>query len=91
MSRLKHSVTIAGHRTSVTLEPAFFAALKDIAAEEGVSLNALIARIDEARAGQGLSSALRVFVLEHYRVAAGATAPPGAAGRASVEAVRRSR
>jgi len=61
---VKHSVVIAGHRTSVSLEDAFWRALKDIAAQEGVSLAALIARVDAARGEANLSSALRVFVLE---------------------------
>jgi len=61
---VKHSVVIAGHRTSVSLEDAFWRALKDIAAQEGVSLAALIARIDAGRGDANLSSTLRVFVLE---------------------------
>jgi predicted DNA-binding ribbon-helix-helix protein len=61
---VKHSVVIAGHRTSVSLEDAFWRALKDIAAQESVSLAALIARIDAERGEANLSSALRVFVLE---------------------------
>lgn len=60
----KHSVTIAGHRTSVSLEAAYWQALNRIAAIKGVSLNRLIAEIDEARTGN-LSSAIRVFVLQH--------------------------
>lgn len=63
---LKRSVTIAGHATSVSLEPEFWEALKEIAAGEGLSLNALIARIDARRNGP-LSSAIRVFVLETLR------------------------
>jgi len=62
----KRSVTIAGHRTSVSLEPPFWSALREIAAARGVSLNALIAEIDDGRSGN-LSSALRVFVLEVAR------------------------
>lgn len=58
----KRSVTIAGHSTSVSLEAAFWDALKDIAASRGVSVNALIEAIDEGRSGN-LSSAIRVFVL----------------------------
>ncbi len=61
---VKHSVVIAGHRTSVSLEDAFWRALKDIAAQESVSLAALIARVDAGRGEANLSSALRVFVLE---------------------------
>lgn len=59
----KRSVTIAGHRTSVSLEAPFWAVLKEIANERGVSLNALIAEVDGKRASN-LSSALRVFALE---------------------------
>jgi predicted DNA-binding ribbon-helix-helix protein len=46
---VKHSITIAGHQTSISLEPVFWAALNRAAEEEGVPLNALVARIDEAR------------------------------------------
>ncbi len=58
----KRSVTIRGHRTSVSLEAPFWKALKDIAAAEGRSLGSLIAEVDENRTGN-LSSALRVHVL----------------------------
>lgn len=61
---VKHSVVIAGHRTSVSLEDAFWCALKDIAEQEGVSLAGLISRVDAGRGEANLSSALRVFVLE---------------------------
>ncbi|QGM94664.1 ribbon-helix-helix domain-containing protein [Methylocystis rosea] len=64
---VKHSVIIAGHRTSVSLEDAFWRALKDIAAQEDVSLAALIARVDAGRGEANLSSALRVFVLERIQ------------------------
>ena len=59
-------MTIAGHRTSVSLEAPFWAALGEIAAERGLSLNALVAEVDRTRAGN-LSSALRVFVLAALR------------------------
>ena len=58
----KHSVIIAGHATSVSLEAPFWAALKRIAKSEGKSLNALITKIDATSSGN-LSSALRVYVL----------------------------
>ena len=60
----KRSVVIAGHRTSVSLEAAFWTALKRIAAEDGCSLAALVARVDAERGAANLSSALRVFALE---------------------------
>nr|WP_242480760.1 ribbon-helix-helix domain-containing protein [Rhodovibrio sodomensis] len=58
----KHSVTLFQHRTSLSLEPPFWAALGRLAAQRGQSLNALIAEIDAARSGN-LSSAVRVWVL----------------------------
>ncbi len=65
---VKRSVTIAKHRTSVSLEPEFWDGLKEIAAARGVSLNKLITQVDAKRApDQGLSSALRVFVLKALR------------------------
>ena len=59
----KRSVLVAGHRTSVSLEPEFWEALKQIAASRGQSLNQVIAAIDEERTGN-LSSAIRVFILK---------------------------
>jgi predicted DNA-binding ribbon-helix-helix protein len=60
----KHAVTIKGHRTSISLEPEFWAEIKAIAARQKKPLAALIAEIDAARAGEGLSSAIRVYVLK---------------------------
>jgi predicted DNA-binding ribbon-helix-helix protein len=67
----KRSFTIAGHRTSISLEAAFWDALKTAAAVEGIPVARLIARIDQGREGGGLSSAVRVWVLDHYRKGAG--------------------
>jgi predicted DNA-binding ribbon-helix-helix protein len=61
---VKRSLVIAGHRTSVSLEDAFWRRLRRIAAEHGLSLNRLAAMIDASRGGANLSSAIRVFVLE---------------------------
>ncbi|MEN9062954.1 ribbon-helix-helix domain-containing protein [Ponticoccus litoralis] len=62
---VKHSLTLQGHRTSVSLEDAFWRAFRRIAAEDGKPLNALAAEIDAGRdPGVGLASAIRVFVLE---------------------------
>ena len=63
----KRSFTIGGHRTSISLEAPFWDALKAAADEEGVPVSRLIARIDAARAGCGLSSAIRVWLLARYR------------------------
>ena len=64
---IKRSVTIAGHRTSISLEPEFWDALREIAASEQKPTQKLIEEIDEARSGEGLSSAVRVYVLEYFR------------------------
>ncbi len=63
----KRSMTIAGHRTSVALEPEFWAALEAIAAARGSSLSALVAEIDGTRTPtRNLASAIRVAVLAHW-------------------------
>lgn len=72
----KHSVTIAGHRTSLSLEDAFWRRLQAIAAERELSVSALIEAIDRARGepaetGGNLSSAVRVFVLEEMTAECG--------------------
>jgi predicted DNA-binding ribbon-helix-helix protein len=59
----KHSLTLRGHRTSVSLEPEFWEAFRQIAARRGIALNALAAEIDAGRGEVGLASAIRVFVL----------------------------
>ncbi len=66
----KRSVEIAGHRTSLTLEAAFWRALKRLATRDRVSVNKLIERIDRDRQGN-LSSAVRVYVLERLEAEAG--------------------
>lgn len=71
---VKRSVVVAGHKTSVSLEDAFWHALKDIARERSVSLRSLVAEIDANRRGGNLSSAVRLHVLDHYRRRAGAAA-----------------
>jgi predicted DNA-binding ribbon-helix-helix protein len=63
---IKHSVRIARHATSVSLEAAFWEALCEIAARRGLSVNALLSEIDAERGGN-LSSAIRLFVLESCR------------------------
>ena len=62
----KHSISIAGHATSISLEDEYWTALRAIAKKRGVSLAAVIAGVDKDRAGN-LSSALRLLVLKSYR------------------------
>ena len=65
---VKHSLTLRGHRTSVSLEEAFWRAFREIAAEKHVPINALAAEVDAARDPDvGLASAIRVYVLARYR------------------------
>lgn len=59
----KHSVTIAGHRTSISLERCFWRHLRLIAQQKDLSINELVRQLDEARAGS-LSGAIRAFVLQ---------------------------
>jgi predicted DNA-binding ribbon-helix-helix protein len=63
----KRSLSIAGHRTSVSLEDPFWDALKQIAATEERTIAALIAEVDSKRDATNLSSALRLHVLAHYK------------------------
>jgi predicted DNA-binding ribbon-helix-helix protein len=78
---VKRSIVIAGHKTSVSLEDAFWDALKEIAAQRKATLSDLVASIDSSRSQGNLSSAIRLFVLDHFRSAAGAYAGVGAERR----------
>jgi predicted DNA-binding ribbon-helix-helix protein len=78
---VKHSLVIAGHRTSVSIEDAFWRRLRRIAAERALSVNALAALIDASRGDANLSSALRVFVLEAESASCFRAAADGRLGR----------
>ncbi len=68
---VKRSLTLHGHRTSVSLEDPFWRAFRDIADREGKPINVLAAQIDETRGvDAGLASAIRVYVLDYYQNAA---------------------
>jgi predicted DNA-binding ribbon-helix-helix protein len=75
---VKRSLVIAGHRTSISLEDAFWRRLRRIAAEQGLSLNRLAAMVDASRGEANLSSAIRVFVLEAEGASRGKPADGGA-------------
>ena len=64
---VKRSIVIAGHKTSVSLEDAFWKGLKEIAGDRDITLSDLVATIDTERRHGNLSSAIRLFVLDHYR------------------------
>jgi predicted DNA-binding ribbon-helix-helix protein len=63
----KRSIVVAGHKTSVSLEDAFWNGLKEIAGRRDITLSDLVAAIDAQRHHGNLSSAIRLFVLEFYR------------------------
>jgi predicted DNA-binding ribbon-helix-helix protein len=64
---VKRSIVIAGHKTSVSLEDAFWKSLKEIAGERQLTLSDLVGSIDTDRQHGNLSSAIRLFVLDHFR------------------------
>ncbi|WP_413988421.1 ribbon-helix-helix domain-containing protein [Labrys okinawensis] len=64
---VKRSIVIAGHKTSVSLEDAFWDALKELAAKRDLTLSDVVAEIDATRAQGNLSSAIRLFVLDNVR------------------------
>ena len=64
---VKRSIVIAGHKTSVSLEDAFWKGLKEIAGGRDMTLSDLVSTIDSDRHHGNLSSAIRLFVLDHYR------------------------
>lgn len=74
---VKRSLVVAGHSTSVSLEDAFWRALRDMATARGCSVARLVGQIDSTRADANLSSAIRVFVLQEalQRAATNAAAP----------------
>jgi predicted DNA-binding ribbon-helix-helix protein len=63
----KHSLTIAGHRTSLSLEPEFWEALRQFANQQEKSIAALVAEIDGTRGDKNLSSAIRVWILKRLQ------------------------
>ena len=72
---VKRSIVIAGHKTSVSLEDAFWKGLKEIASARNMTLSDLVASIDGGRRQGNLSSAIRLFVLDHYRSQANGNVP----------------
>ena len=67
---VKRSVVVGGHKTSVSLEDAFWTSLKDIAMRRGLPLSTQLDAIDRTRKTANLSSAIRLFVLDYFRTRA---------------------
>jgi predicted DNA-binding ribbon-helix-helix protein len=79
---VKRSIVVAGHKTSVSLEEAFWNGMKEISGLRNITLSELVGEIDSNRQQGNLSSAIRLFVLDYFRTraqAAGGAAPPPAA------------
>jgi predicted DNA-binding ribbon-helix-helix protein len=72
------NVVVAGHRTSVRLEPLMWEALRDIARRRGVGINDLVTDIDRRRETSSLTAAIRVYIVDFYRSAAGIGGGPAA-------------
>ncbi len=75
---VKRSVVVGNHKTSVSLEDAFWTSLRDIAAQRGLTLSSQIEIIDRNRKTNNLSSAIRLFVLDHFQKRAARTMHIGA-------------
>jgi predicted DNA-binding ribbon-helix-helix protein len=82
---VKRSIVVGGHKTSVSLEEAFWSSMKEISGVRGMTLSELVGEIDTARQQGNLSSAIRLFVLDHFKsCAVGPTGGPqleGSSGR----------
>jgi predicted DNA-binding ribbon-helix-helix protein len=73
---VKRSIVIAGHKTSVSLEDEFWSGLKEIATNRNMTLSDIVSTIDSGRQHGNLSSAIRLFVLDHYRANGNGASPP---------------
>ena len=77
---VKRSIVVAGHKTSVSLEEAFWNGMKEISGERNMTLSELVGEIDGNRQQGNLSSAIRLFVLDHFK--SRATSSGGSDGKA---------
>jgi predicted DNA-binding ribbon-helix-helix protein len=80
---VKRSIVVAGHKTSVSLEEAFWNGMKEIASARNLTLSELVGEIDGGRQQGNLSSAIRLFVLDYFRVRA---TPAGGNGSSRLQA-----
>ena len=72
---VKRSIVVAGHKTSVSLEEAFWNGMKEISGLRNMTLSELVGEIDNNRQQGNLSSAIRLFVLDHFKARATAVRP----------------
>jgi predicted DNA-binding ribbon-helix-helix protein len=73
---VKRSIVVAGHKTSVSLEEAFWNSMKEISASRDMTLSDLVSEIDQGRKQGNLSSAIRLYVLDYYRSRVSNTSMP---------------
>src|SRR6516164_721858 len=86
---IKRSILLNGRKTSVSLENEFWEALHEIAKHENVAISALVEKLDKVRTNINLSSAIRVFVLNHFRLQAKmGTSQTANSGRRNTESLR---
>jgi predicted DNA-binding ribbon-helix-helix protein len=86
---VKRSIVVAGHKTSVSLEEAFWTSMKEISASRSMTLSDLVSEIDKGRKQGNLSSAIRLYVLDYFRTrAAGPSAHPEGKTWATTSATR---
>lgn len=78
---VKRSIVVAGHKTSVSLEEAFWTSMKEISATRSMTLSDLVSEIDKGRKQGNLSSAIRLYVLDYFRTRAGAPSSTHADGK----------
>jgi predicted DNA-binding ribbon-helix-helix protein len=78
---VKRSIVVAGHKTSVSLEEAFWNSMKEISATRSMTLSDLVSEIDKSRKQGNLSSAIRLYVLDYFRTKAGASSDTRPDGR----------
>ena len=87
---VKRSIVVAGHKTSVSLEEAFWTSMKEISGSRSMTLSDLVSEIDKGRKQGNLSSAIRLYVLDYFRAKAGAAPSTHSDGKtwASTSAAR---
>jgi predicted DNA-binding ribbon-helix-helix protein len=85
---VKRSIVVAGHKTSVSLEEAFWISMKEISATRDMTLSDLVSEIDTGRRHGNLSSAIRLYVLDYFRSRAVTALPPQFGAQPTAPAAR---
>lgn len=83
---IKRSIVVDGHKTSISLEDAFWRGLKDICEQRGMTLSAQVQAVDAERSEGNLSSAVRLFVLDYFRAGSQVSVPLASAATQDIHA-----